>query len=92
RELQEECGIEAKQWTIIAECNLSNSATDERAIIYVAKGLSFQKSNPEETEILEVKKIPFADLYQMVMHGEVMDAPTIIAVLKAKLLMERGVI
>ncbi len=92
RELLEECGIEATQWTKIAECNLSNSATDERAIIYVAKGLSFQKSNPEETEILAVKKIPFSELYNMVMNGEVMDAPTIIAVLKAKLLMESGVI
>jgi 8-oxo-dGTP pyrophosphatase MutT (NUDIX family) len=92
RELMEECGIVAKQWTEIGTCHLSNSGTDERAIIYVAKELSFHSSSPEETEVLDVKKIPFEELFQMVMNGGVMDAPTIIAVLKAKLLMEKGII
>ncbi len=89
RELMEECGIAAASWTRIAECNLSNSGTDERSIIYVAKDLSFHQSQPEETEVLMVKKIPFQELYRMVMDGEIMDAPTIIAVLKAKLLIDQ---
>ena len=92
RELMEECGIVAKQWTKITESNLSNSGTDERAIIYVAKDLSFHDAEPEETEVLQLKKIPFDDLFQMVMNNEVMDALTIMAVLKAKLLMEKGLI
>ncbi len=92
RELLEECGIIARQWTEIATCHLSNSGTDERAIVYVAKGLSFHDSSPEETEILHVRKIPFEELFQMVMNNEVMDAPTIIAVLKARQLMLAGII
>lgn len=92
RELQEECGIVAHQWTQIATCHLSNSGTDEKAMVYVAKGLSFHQSSPEETEVLQVKKIPFETLFQMVMNNEVMDAPTIIAVLKAKQLMMAGII
>ncbi|MFI5135042.1 MAG: hypothetical protein ACHQD9_04225 [Chitinophagales bacterium] len=40
--------------------------------------------------MLEVKKLPFEELLQKVMSGEVMDAPTIIAVLKAKMLILRG--
>jgi 8-oxo-dGTP pyrophosphatase MutT (NUDIX family) len=92
RELLEECGIRAEQWIKIAEAHLSNSGTDERAIVYVAKGLSFHESAPEETEVLQVKKIRFQKLYEMVMNDEVMDAPTIIAVLKAKLLIDAGVI
>lgn len=90
RELLEECGIAAQHWQEIATCHLSNSGTDERAIIYVAKGLSFHSSSPEETEILNVKKIPFEELFQMVMDNRVMDAPTITAVLKAKHLMLAG--
>lgn len=90
RELMEECGIKAGSWVKIAECYLSNSGTDEKAIIYVARDLSFHQSNPEETEILQVKKVSFSDLFGMVMRGEIMDAPTIIAVLKAKLLMDEG--
>lgn len=92
RELLEECGIAAQEWMQIASCHLSNSGTDEKAIVYVARVLSFHASSPEETEILQVKKIPFDTLFQMVMNNEVMDAPTIIAVLKAKQLMSAGII
>ncbi len=92
RELLEECGIAAQQWMQIASCHLSNSGTDEKAIIYIAKGLSFQASSPEETEILEVRKIPFETLFQMVMNNEVMDAPTIIAVLKTRQLITSGLV
>jgi len=90
RELMEECGIKAEEWMKIGECYLSNAGTDERAILFVAKKLSFHQSNPEPTEVLEVKKLPFEELVQKVMRGEIMDAPTIIAVLKAKLLMQEG--
>jgi 8-oxo-dGTP pyrophosphatase MutT (NUDIX family) len=92
RELMEECGIQAKEWRQIATCNLSNSLTDERAIIYVARQLTFHTSHPEETELLRVKKLPFEELFQMVMNDKIMDAPTIIAVLKTKLLIEKGIL
>jgi len=92
RELMEECGIEAKSWLKISEFNTSNSCTDEKAIIFIARNLSFHQANPEDTEELEVKKIPFAKLFQMVMDGEIMDAPTIIAALKVKLMMDEKLI
>ncbi len=92
RELMEECGIKAADWIKIATCYLSNSGTNERAFIYVAKNLSYHSSNHEETEVLQIQKIPFNTLYEMVMKNEIMDAPTMIAVLKAKMLMDEGVI
>jgi 8-oxo-dGTP pyrophosphatase MutT (NUDIX family) len=87
RELQEECGIIAHHWEKILEMDLSNSATDEKAILYVARNLEFTESEPEETEDLQVKKVPFDTLFQMVMTGEITDAMTIAAVLKLKLLL-----
>jgi 8-oxo-dGTP pyrophosphatase MutT (NUDIX family) len=87
RELQEECGIIAHHWEKILEMDLSNSATDEKAILYVARNLEFTESEPEETEDLQVKKVPFETLFQMVMNGEITDAMTIAAVLKLKLLL-----
>lgn len=87
RELQEECGIIAHHWEKILEMDLSNSATDEKAILYVARNLEFTNSEPEETEDLQVKKVPFETLFQMVMNGEISDAMTIAAVLKLKLLL-----
>jgi hypothetical protein len=67
--------------------DLSNSATDEHAILYVARNLSFTQSEPEETEDLQLKKVPFDTLYQMVMSGEIQDAMTVAAVLKLKLVL-----
>jgi 8-oxo-dGTP pyrophosphatase MutT (NUDIX family) len=87
RELLEECGIVAQHWELILEMDLSNSATDEHALLYVARGLSFTQSEPEETEDLQVKKVPFETLYQMVKSGEVQDAMTVAAVLKLKLML-----
>ncbi len=92
RELMEECGIKAATWIKIGECNLSNSCTDERAIMYVAKDLTFHSAEPEETEVLNVKKIPFSELLRMVIEGKIMDAPTIIAVLKTQLLMSQSLL
>ncbi len=90
RELLEETGIEAKEWIPLIETHLSNSATDEFAIIYIARNLSFQNSNPEETEELRVKKLPFDEVYKMVMKGEITDGITMLAVMKVKLLILEG--
>lgn len=88
RELKEECGIIAHKWTSIHEFNTSNSCTDEHAIIFVAQQLEFHNAEPEETEQLQVKKIPFQKLYQMVIDNEITDSLTIVAVFKLHYLLQ----
>ena len=90
RELLEETGITAKKWTKIHEAHLSNSASDELAILYIAQDLSFGESQPEEEEELVCKKIHFNELYQLVEDGIITDAMTVITVLKTKLMMMEG--
>ena len=70
--------------------NTSNSVTDEYGVAYVAQGLSFGESEPEDTEELIVKKLPFSELYQMAMEGKVKDALSTLTIFKAKLLMDAG--
>jgi 8-oxo-dGTP pyrophosphatase MutT (NUDIX family) len=82
RELREETGIVAEHWDLILEMDLSNSATDEHAYIYIAKGLSFFESNPDEEEDLQIRKLPFKTLYQEVMDGKHQDSLTVGGVLK----------
>ena len=53
--------------------DLSNSASDEHAILYVAQGLTFHRPQPDHDEELELKKLPFEELYGMVVRGEVLD-------------------
>lgn len=90
RELLEETGIIAKEYIKIQEMYLSNSASDERAILYLARKLEFVTPQPEESEVLQVKKIPFEELYQLVLNGNILDSLTVTAVLKTKLMMLNG--
>jgi ADP-ribose pyrophosphatase len=92
RELLEETGIEAKDWRMIQEMHLSNSVSDERAIIYLAQGLSFGESQPEETEDLHVRKLPFDEVYQMVLRGDITDSMSVAGILKIRILINEGVI
>jgi 8-oxo-dGTP pyrophosphatase MutT (NUDIX family) len=90
RELLEETGIKANKWTKIQEMYISNSASDEFCILYIAQDLTFGESEPEEDEQLEVRKIHFDELYKMVEAGEITDSLTVTIVLKTKLLMLSG--
>jgi len=87
RELLEETGIRATKWTKIQEMYLSNSASDEFCILYIAQELSFGEAEPEDDEQLQLKKVHFNELYEMVVQGEITDSLTVAAVLKTKLLM-----
>ena len=90
RELQEETGIEAATFTEIQRLHLSNSVSDELAIIYIAQDLSMGTSSPEDTEELVVRKLPFEEAYQMVMTGEITDSMSVAGILKTKLLIDQG--
>ncbi|MCE2495010.1 MAG: NUDIX domain-containing protein [Flavobacteriales bacterium] len=46
RELREEAGLTARKWTLIQEMDLSNSATDERALLYLAQDLTEHEPDP----------------------------------------------
>ena len=91
RELLEETGMTASSWTEIQRMHLSNSVSDELAIIYLAKDLRFGTSEPEETEQLVVKKIAFEDAYQLVLKGEITDSMSVAAILKVKILLLEGI-
>ncbi|MEJ7557270.1 MAG: NUDIX hydrolase [Pedobacter sp.] len=62
RELLEETGLIATDWTEIQRMYLSNSVSDELAVIYVAKGLTMGVAEPEETEQLILRKPPLTKL------------------------------
>ena len=90
RELLEELGIKANSWTNIMDMHLSNSVSDEKGVIYIAKGLSYYEPEPEEGEVLQLKKISFEEVYQMIMEGEITDSLTVAGILKTKLLIDKG--
>lgn len=92
RELKEETGITARSWVEVGALHPSNSITDERAVIFVAKDLAFGTPNPDETELLEVRKVPLDEAVEMVLRGEITDALAVSALLKVKMLIDRGLL
>jgi 8-oxo-dGTP pyrophosphatase MutT (NUDIX family) len=90
RELLEETGLVAANWTEIQTMHLSNSVTDECCIIYTATGLQQHEPEPEDTEQLIIKKVPFDEVYRMVCNGEITDSVTVAAILKVKLLLSEN--
>ena len=90
RELMEETGIEAQEWTKILDLHTSNSVTDEAGMAFVARKLSFGEANPEDTEELRVKKLPFEEALQMVFDGKITDSLSMIALMRVKFLIDEG--
>lgn len=86
RELREECGLSATHWERILEMDLSNSVTDESSISYLARGITHGDAQPDSTEALQVRRLPFTDVYQMVLTGEITDTLSVATILKAKAL------
>ena len=82
RELKEETGMEASEWIQITDFHTSNSVTDEYGIAYLAKGLSYGEAEPEETESLQLKRIPLQEAIDMVLRGEITDALSMMALMK----------
>lgn len=90
RELQEETGMIANSWLEIQRMHLSNSVSDELAIIYLARHLSYGNAEPEETEQLQLKKMTFDEAYQLVLAGEITDSLSVAAILKVKIMITEG--
>ena len=82
RELAEETGIRASKWTKILDLHTSNSVTDEAGVAFLAKGLTFGAAAPEETEDLQVRKLPFSEALDMVLNGAITDALSMAALMK----------
>lgn len=80
RELLEETGVEATGWRELARLHLSNSVSDELAVLFVATGLSHGDATPDGTEQLAIRWLPFAEVLAMTLDGRITDAITVVAV------------
>jgi 8-oxo-dGTP pyrophosphatase MutT (NUDIX family) len=85
RELREETGVEATEWHELARVHLSNSVTDEIAVLYLATGLAHGAATPDGTEELEVRWVPFEEVLAMTLDGRITDAMSVIAIQRVAL-------
>ena len=90
RELKEETGAAAENYIPLGTLYPSPGYTDEVIYMYAATGLSFGEAEPDEDEFINLIRIPLEKAVDMVLSGEIVDAKTQAAVLKAKFLQNNG--
>ena len=80
RELREETGLQATDWRELCRLDLSNSVTDEQAVLFVASGLSHGVASPEPTESIALRWVPFDEALAMTMDGRITDMMSVVAI------------
>ena len=80
RELKEETGLSAEKWTELCKIHLSNSVSDEVGYAYLAEGLTQGETEFEETEQLDIMKLPFREVVEMCEKGQITDSLSVAAI------------
>ena len=77
RELKEETGMVAEQMAVLTTIATSDGFTDELIHIYMATGLSYLESEPDDDEFINVDLVPLSDLIDAVLDGRIEDCKTV---------------
>ncbi len=82
RELKEETGLTATRLKLILKMHTSNSVTDEEGYVFLAEGLTPGATEFDETEQLEIHRLPFTEALAMAMDGRITDGISVAGILK----------
>ena len=83
RELREETGYTADEWTELGDFHPAPAYSDEFITMYLARGLHKGERHLDNDEFLDVYAIPLSELVEDVMAGRISDAKTQVCILKA---------
>ena len=90
RELREETGATCERLDFIGDLVTTPALMDEVIHLYLARGLTFGETDLDDDEFLDVVRLPLDTLVDMVMDGRIKDAKTQAAILKTRVILERG--
>src|SRR2546423_845561 len=83
RELREELGIEAAEWSGLGLVNPFTSIVKSPAHLFLARNLSFTEAERESTEIIRTIRLKFDEAVEMVMESKITHGPSCVLILKA---------
>ncbi|MFI5720232.1 NUDIX domain-containing protein [Nocardia sp. NPDC051750] len=83
RELAEETGLAAREWSVLVDVALSPGFTDEALRVYLARGLTdTERPEPEHEEAdLELVRMPLGDAVRAALAGEIVNATAVAGLL-----------
>lgn len=90
RELEEETGHCAAQWHALGYFYSSPGILTEKMYLFWARQLTRGKAFPDADELIQFQFVSFARALQMIERGEIVDAKTIVGLLRVSRLMRRG--
>ena len=82
RELKEETGYSAAQWEPLGYFFSSPGFCTEKMHLFLARQLTHGTASPEEDELISVVSMPLAQVVQAIEKGEIIDAKTILGILR----------
>jgi len=90
RELLEETGYIAADWTLLCSTLPCIGYSDERIEFFLARNLDFREASPDAGEFLETLRLPLAEALDWVRNGKIRDSKTILGVLWADRMSSAG--
>ena len=84
RELAEETGLAAAEWTHLIDLYTTVGFSDECISIYLATGLTPHAQHLDEDEFLGLVKLPLSEALEMVYAGEIPDSKTAVGLMLAE--------
>lgn len=83
RELREETGFRAEQFTPLGEVWPAPGLSDEVMMVYLVSGLDTDPLPPDSDEVIELQPLPLSELVSMAFDGRLKDAKSIVGILRA---------
>ena len=83
RELREEAGLAAAEWTPLGTGEISNSVTDQTGFVFLARGLTHVPGTPDGTKAITLKLVPVQQALRMAQSSEIVQAFSLAALYRA---------
>jgi 8-oxo-dGTP pyrophosphatase MutT (NUDIX family) len=84
REVKEELGVEAGEWTDLGRIDPDISIVRCPVALFLARGLTWGEAEREGTEAMTTLRVPFVEAVRMVEDGRITHAPTCVLLLRAR--------
>jgi ADP-ribose pyrophosphatase len=92
RELEEETGWVATRFTSLGSFFGSSGISEEKCHLFLAEGVTpTGQLAREPTEQIELEFMPFADAVELALNGQIVDAPSALAIILAQAALARRV-
>jgi ADP-ribose pyrophosphatase len=84
RELREELGLEAEEWTELGCVHYATSIVDSPSTLFLARDLRFVEKDEDSGEVLKTVKMPFSEAVEKALSGEFSHATSCVLILRAQ--------